>query len=54
MNSVDGKRTRPGSISLIDDHDDKDSITEEDEEHDGVTFKVLEKRVFYMLDTLLP
>jgi len=39
MNSVDGKRTRPGSISLIDDQDDKDSITEEDEEHDGVTFK---------------
>ena len=40
MNSVDEKRTRPTSISLHDDHDDEDH-TEEDEEHDGVTFKVL-------------
>ena len=40
MNSVDGKRTQPASISLNDDHEDR-NIIEDDEEHDGVTFKVL-------------
>ena len=39
MNSVEGKRTRPASISLNEDNDDNDTI-EDDEEHDGVTFKV--------------
>eukprot|EP00090_Calanus_glacialis_P024922 TRINITY_DN38693_c0_g1_i1.p1 TRINITY_DN38693_c0_g1~~TRINITY_DN38693_c0_g1_i1.p1 ORF type:complete len:144 (-),score=44.36 TRINITY_DN38693_c0_g1_i1:96-527(-) len=38
MNPVDGKPTRPTSISLHEDHDDEDH-TEVDEEHDGVTFK---------------
>jgi len=38
MNSVEGKRTRPASISLNEDNDDNDTI-EDDEEHDGVTFK---------------
>ena len=39
MNSVEGKRTRPASIALNEDNDDNDTI-EDDEEHDGVTFKV--------------
>ena len=41
MSSVDGKRSRLASISLHDVHDDKES-TEEDEEHEGVTFRVLD------------
>ena len=42
MNSVDGKRSRPMSLTLHDDHEDEDN-TEIDEEHDGVTFKVLDE-----------
>jgi hypothetical protein len=39
MNTTDGQPSRPTSLSLHDDHDDEDHA-EEDEEHDGVTFKV--------------
>merc|ERR1719347_1241637 len=38
MDSAEEKRTRPASISLNDDHDETE-IIEDDEEHDGVTFK---------------
>jgi hypothetical protein len=41
MSSVDGKRSCLASISLGNDHEDEDN-TEEGEEHDGVTFKVLD------------